>query len=92
MGRHRPRRRADEGRGPTRAGRGPPRGGAGPRPAGFLRQLSEEAPGPYVTYGFRYRVLSREGDPLRSGEGPVPSNHDGMTALPGRHGRVHLVR
>ncbi|MER6676995.1 PhoX family protein [Streptomyces sp. NPDC000983] len=42
--------------------------------------------------GFRYRVLSREGDPLRSGEGPVPSNHDGMTALPGRHGRVHLVR
>ncbi|MGW0870415.1 alkaline phosphatase PhoX [Streptomyces sp. NPDC002740] len=42
--------------------------------------------------GFRYRVLSREGDPLRSGEGPVPSNHDGMTALPGRSGRVHLVR
>jgi len=42
--------------------------------------------------GFRYRVLSREGDPLRSGEGPVPSNHDGMTALPGRQGRVHLVR
>ncbi|MFF8192857.1 PhoX family protein [Streptomyces bobili] len=42
--------------------------------------------------GFRYRVLSREGDPLRSGEGLVPSNHDGMTALPGRRGRVHLVR
>ncbi|MGN9757720.1 PhoX family protein [Streptomyces sp. SD31] len=42
--------------------------------------------------GFSYRVLSREGDKLRSGEGPVPSNHDGMTALPGRHGRVHLVR
>ncbi|WP_062648667.1 PhoX family protein [Streptomyces maremycinicus] len=42
--------------------------------------------------GFRYRVLSREGDPLRSGEGPVPSNHDGMTALPARNGRVHLVR
>ncbi|WAZ24763.1 PhoX family protein [Streptomyces cinnabarinus] len=42
--------------------------------------------------GFRYRVLSREGDPLRSGEGKVPSNHDGMTALPGRRGRVHLVR
>ncbi|MBG0851731.1 PhoX family protein [Streptomyces spinoverrucosus] len=42
--------------------------------------------------GFRYRVLSREGDPLPSGEGRVPSNHDGMTALPGRHGRVHLVR
>ncbi|MFH8882810.1 alkaline phosphatase PhoX [Streptomyces californicus] len=42
--------------------------------------------------GFRYRVLSREGDPLRSGEGRVPGNHDGMTALQGRHGRVHLVR
>ncbi|MEV5340619.1 PhoX family protein [Streptomyces sp. NPDC052676] len=42
--------------------------------------------------GFRYTVLSREGDPLRSGEGPVPSNHDGMAALPGRGGRVHLVR
>jgi secreted PhoX family phosphatase len=42
--------------------------------------------------GFRYRVLSREGDRLRSGEGPVPSNHDGMTALPGKGGRVHLVR
>ncbi|MEU2159404.1 alkaline phosphatase PhoX [Streptomyces sp. NPDC019396] len=42
--------------------------------------------------GFRYRVLSREGEPLRSGEGPVPSNHDGMTALRGRNGRVHLIR
>ncbi|WP_411081177.1 alkaline phosphatase PhoX [Streptomyces sp. cmx-18-6] len=42
--------------------------------------------------GFRYRVLSREGDPLRSGEGKVPSNHDGMAALAGRNGRVHLVR
>ncbi|MGW3318701.1 PhoX family protein [Streptomyces fungicidicus] len=42
--------------------------------------------------GFRYRVLSREGEPLRSGEGPVPSNHDGMAAFAGRHGRVHLVR
>ncbi|MFE4536884.1 alkaline phosphatase PhoX [Streptomyces scopuliridis] len=42
--------------------------------------------------GFRYKVLSREGDPLRSGEGRVPSNHDGMAAFPGRRGRVHLVR
>ncbi|MFJ6185888.1 alkaline phosphatase PhoX [Streptomyces sp. NPDC092295] len=42
--------------------------------------------------GFGYKVLSREGDPLRSGEGGVPSNHDGMAALPGRRGRVHLVR
>lgn len=42
--------------------------------------------------GFRYTVLSREGDPLRSGEGPVPSNHDGMAAFAGRGGRTHLVR
>ncbi|MEU2678395.1 alkaline phosphatase PhoX [Streptomyces sp. NPDC007107] len=42
--------------------------------------------------GFRYRVLSREGDQLRSGEGRVPSNHDGMATFAGRHGRVHLVR
>lgn len=42
--------------------------------------------------GFRYRVLSREGDPLRSGEGQVPSNHDGMAAFAGRHGHVRLVR
>ncbi|MEU2540593.1 alkaline phosphatase PhoX [Streptomyces iakyrus] len=42
--------------------------------------------------GFRYRILSREGDELRSGEGRVPSNHDGMAAFGGRGGRVHLVR
>ncbi|WEV24834.1 DUF839 domain-containing protein [Streptomyces sp. 71268] len=52
--------------------------------------------------GFRYQVLSREGDPLRSGEGEVPSNHDGMAAFPGSpghpgpaaYGRAHtrLVR
>ncbi|MEU6822510.1 PhoX family protein [Streptomyces atriruber] len=42
--------------------------------------------------GFRYKVLSREGDELRSGEGKVPSNHDGMAAFRGRHGGVNLVR
>ncbi|MFJ8671569.1 alkaline phosphatase PhoX [Streptomyces sp. NPDC093589] len=45
--------------------------------------------------GFRYKVLSREGDPLLSGEGKVPSNCDGMAAFPGPHGhraRTHLVR
>ncbi|BBC32124.1 Tat pathway signal sequence domain protein [Streptomyces graminofaciens] len=42
--------------------------------------------------GFHYKVLSREGDQLRSGEGQVPTNHDGMSAFTGRHGRVHLVR
>ncbi|MFE4826398.1 alkaline phosphatase PhoX [Streptomyces sp. NPDC056672] len=42
--------------------------------------------------GFRYKVLSREGDPLRSGEGTVPGNHDGTAAFAGRRGRVRLVR
>ncbi|GGT98135.1 alkaline phosphatase PhoX [Streptomyces lateritius] len=53
-----------------------------PDPAGLLD----------LPAGFRYKVLSREGDPLRSGEGRVPSNHDGMGAFAGRRGRVHLVR
>ncbi|MFF1407249.1 alkaline phosphatase PhoX [Streptomyces sp. NPDC058294] len=42
--------------------------------------------------GCRYTVLSREGDRLRSGEGPVPSHHDGMAAFAGRGDRTHLVR
>lgn len=44
--------------------------------------------------GFRYRILSREGDPLRSGEGKVPSNADGMHAFAGSrdNGSVWLVR
>ncbi|MFE2559268.1 alkaline phosphatase PhoX [Streptomyces sp. NPDC059352] len=61
------------------------RGGYGPLlpdPAGLLD----------LPAGFRYKVLSRQGEPLRSGEGPVPGNHDGMGAFPGRRGRVHLVR
>ncbi|MFE2235216.1 alkaline phosphatase PhoX [Streptomyces sp. NPDC059442] len=62
----------------SRAGYGP----LVPDPAGLL-DLPE---------GFRYKVLSRQGDPLRSGEGLVPSNYDGMAAFAGRRGRVHLVR
>jgi secreted PhoX family phosphatase len=42
--------------------------------------------------GFSYKVLSREGEPLLSGEGRVPGNHDGMAAFAGRRGRIHLVR
>ena len=46
--------------------------------------------------GFRYQVLSREGDPLRSGEGKVPSNCDGMAAFAGparrAAGSTYLVR
>ncbi len=69
----------------TAAARGLGRSGYGPLvpdPAGLL-DLPE---------GFRYKVLSREGGPLRSGEGRVPSNHDGMSAFRGHRGRVHLVR
>ncbi|MFC7218403.1 alkaline phosphatase PhoX [Streptomyces polyrhachis] len=42
--------------------------------------------------GFAYRVLSRTGDPLRSGEGPVPGNCDGMAAFALGRGSVALVR
>ncbi|MFH9665786.1 alkaline phosphatase PhoX [Streptomyces globisporus] len=45
--------------------------------------------------GFSYQVLSREGDSLRSGEGLVPSNFDGMSAFRGVGANargVHLVR
>lgn len=53
-----------------------------PDPAGLLD----------LPAGFSYKVLSRQGDPLRSGEGPVPGNHDGMGAFAGPRGRVRLVR
>ncbi|KOG54255.1 Tat pathway signal sequence domain protein [Streptomyces griseoflavus] len=69
----------------TAAAHGAGRHGYGPLvpdPAGLLD----------LPKGFRYRVLSREGAPLPSGEGRIPGNHDGMAAFPGRHGRVHLVR
>ncbi|MET7641046.1 alkaline phosphatase PhoX [Streptomyces sp. NPDC005438] len=46
--------------------------------------------------GFRYRVLSRTGDDLLSGEGKVPSNADGMAAFAAHgdrtRGGVWLVR
>ncbi len=62
-----------------------PRGGYGPLlpdPAGLLD----------LPAGFSYRVLSREGEPLRSGEGPVPGRCDGMSAFLGPRGGVRLVR
>ncbi|NGO77150.1 PhoX family protein [Streptomyces sp. YC504] len=61
------------------------RGGYGPLvpdPAGLLD----------LPKGFRYKVLSREGEPLRSGEGQVPTNFDGMAAFAGKRGGTHLVR
>ena len=40
---------------------------------------------------FSYRILSREGQPMRSGGGLVPSRHDGMGSF--THSRAtHLVR
>ncbi|MFE0422530.1 alkaline phosphatase PhoX, partial [Streptomyces sp. NPDC058953] len=62
----------------SRAGYGP----LVPDPAGLLD----------LPKGFRYRVLSREGQPLSSGEGTIPGNHDGMAAFAGRGGRTYLVR
>ncbi|WP_051096259.1 alkaline phosphatase PhoX [Streptomyces sulphureus] len=53
-----------------------------PDPAGLL-DLPE---------GFSYRVLSREGDALSSGEGRVPSHFDGMAAFAGAGSSVWLVR
>ncbi|MGW7071997.1 alkaline phosphatase PhoX [Streptomyces sp. NPDC054855] len=61
------------------------KGGYGPLvpdPAGLLD----------LPKGFRYKVLSREGGDLPSGEGKVPSNFDGMDAFRGKRGGVHLVR
>jgi uncharacterized protein len=54
-----------------------------PDPAGLLD----------LPRGFSYAVISREGDELRSGQGRVPSRHDGMAAFPGRgKHRTMLVR
>lgn len=40
--------------------------------------------------GFRYRVVSRAGDPMDDGL-QVPAAHDGMAAFAGDHGRIILV-
>ena len=70
----------------TRAApRAPAAGGYGPLvadPAGLLD----------LPAGFRYTVLSREGEPLRSGEGPVPARCDGMAAFAAPGGGLALVR
>jgi uncharacterized protein len=41
--------------------------------------------------GFHYRILSREGRPMQSGQGPAPSRFDGMGSFR-RRSRTHLVR
>lgn len=79
--------------------------------AGRADALHSLHPGPRVGYGalvpdpagildlprgFSYRILSRAGQPLLSGEGLVPGSHDGMGSFAsgrrGRAGRTHLVR
>jgi uncharacterized protein len=42
--------------------------------------------------GFSYRILSREGEPMLSGQGPVPSRFDGMGSFRASGGRTFLVR
>ena len=42
--------------------------------------------------GFEYRILSREGQPMKSGGGLVPGRHDGMGSFAARGQRTHLVR
>src|ERR687897_2795714 len=41
--------------------------------------------------GFRYRLISRAGDPMSDGS-PTPGIFDGMGAYPGRGGDVVLIR
>ena len=41
--------------------------------------------------GFRYRLISKTGDPMSDGA-RVPGGHDGMAAFPGRDGETVLVR
>jgi secreted PhoX family phosphatase len=41
--------------------------------------------------GFRYRILSAENEPMKTG-GVVPSLHDGMAAFAAGHGQTVLVR
>lgn len=71
------------------AGATGPRTGYGPLvedPRGYLD----------LPRGFRYRILSREGEPLLSASGVVPSRADGMSTFPGKgagkHGVTYLVR
>ncbi|HYP48747.1 MAG TPA: alkaline phosphatase PhoX [Thermoleophilaceae bacterium] len=41
--------------------------------------------------GFKYRIISRQNDPMDDGN-PTPGIFDGMAAFPGRHGSTILIR
>src|SRR5687768_4592488 len=70
--------------------------GARPQTTGYgpLRPTPEEDSG--VAYlalpaGFRYRVISRSGEPMRDGS-PTPGVFDGMAAFGGPRGGTVLIR
>ncbi|MCB5179603.1 alkaline phosphatase PhoX [Streptomyces antimicrobicus] len=67
-----------------------------PAPRGAAGGYGPLVPDPHglldLPHGFSYRVLSRAGGRLRSGEGRVPGHCDGMAAFRAGGGRVRLVR
>jgi uncharacterized protein len=69
---------------PAAGARGPAQGYGPlvPDPAGILD----------LPRGFSYRILSREGQEMASGGGPVPGRCDGMGSFRAAGGRTHLVR
>lgn len=65
---------------------------AAPRPYGGYGPLVADPAGILdLPQGFRYTILSREGDLLSTG-GRVPGKHDGMATFDAGHGRTALVR
>ncbi|MCX4528693.1 MULTISPECIES: alkaline phosphatase PhoX [unclassified Streptomyces] len=66
--------------------------GASPGTRGYGPLLSDPRGLLDLPAGFSYRVLSRAGTPLRSGEGAVPANCDGMAAFGAPRQGVRLVR
>lgn len=67
-----------------------------PRVLGYgeLREAREEDSGEVflkLPKGFRYRIISREGQPMSDGN-PTPGIFDGTGSYPGPHGTVILIR
>jgi len=78
-------RSGDEGA-PSRRG-----SGVGYGPLAPVRDGTSGLPLLMLPDGFRYVSFGWAGDPLLDGS-PTPGAHDGMAALPGRDGLVHIVR
>jgi secreted PhoX family phosphatase len=72
-------------------------GGQGPwgdpsyGPLGPVPDLRDGVVRLHLPEGFRYRSFDQVGGTLSDGT-PIPPNHDGMAAFPGRRGDVVLVR